>query len=108
MTADLGHRLPAESASLTTDLGLASTQTLLRNMLASSIMQAEDWEGLTSQTRSELQNCKDTAAILPVLVRHSVLTEYEAARVEAGDTFGLVLGNYRVLDHIGEGGMGVV
>src|SRR5205085_12626789 len=43
-----------------------------------------------------------------ILVRHGLLTPYQAARVEAGTLFGLILGNYRILDRIGAGGMGVV
>src|SRR5262249_38056888 len=45
---------------------------------------------------------------LALLVQHQLLTEYQAARIEAGTTFGLVLGNYRVLDRLGAGGMAVV
>ena len=96
--------MDAESARLTTDLGQGPpAQALLRELLASSVVLAEDWEGLAGQTRMELQGCSDTAAILPLLVRHSLLTEYQAARVYAGDAFGLVLGNYRVLDRIVRG-----
>ena len=36
------------------------------------------------------------------------LTEYRLGRVLAGNTHGLILGPYRVLDRLGEGGMGVV
>jgi serine/threonine protein kinase len=36
------------------------------------------------------------------------LTGYQSARIEAGTTFGLILGNYRVLDRLGSGGMGVI
>jgi serine/threonine protein kinase len=43
-----------------------------------------------------------------LLVQHGLLTEYQAGRVEAGTTYGLIFGNYRVLDRLGAGGMGVV
>jgi response regulator RpfG family c-di-GMP phosphodiesterase len=42
------------------------------------------------------------------LVQAGLLTNYQVERVECGVTHGLVLGNYRVLDAIGHGGMGVV
>ncbi len=42
------------------------------------------------------------------LVRDGLLTNYQLERVACGVTHGLVLGNYRVLDAIGQGGMGVV
>src|SRR5205823_7161473 len=37
-----------------------------------------------------------------------LLTGYQTARVKAGRLYGLLLGNYRVLERIGAGGMGVV
>src|SRR5439155_6940358 len=46
--------------------------------------------------------------LLARLVDHGLLTDYQARRIDAGSTFGLVLGNYRVLDRLGAGGMGVV
>jgi response regulator RpfG family c-di-GMP phosphodiesterase/tRNA A-37 threonylcarbamoyl transferase component Bud32 len=42
------------------------------------------------------------------LVQAGLLTSYQLDRVLAGATHGLVLGNYRVLDKLGRGGMGVV
>jgi response regulator RpfG family c-di-GMP phosphodiesterase len=42
------------------------------------------------------------------LAAAGLLTDYQVDRVLAGTTHGLVLGNYRVLDRLGAGGMGVV
>ncbi len=50
----------------------------------------------------------DASLLAEALVAHGLLNEYQASRVLEGQTFGLVLGNYRVLDRIGAGGMGVV
>jgi response regulator RpfG family c-di-GMP phosphodiesterase/serine/threonine protein kinase len=86
----------------------SSAQVLLQELLAGSLILAEDWDSLPEPARAEIQGCADRAALLVLLVEHGLLTEYQAGRVSAGKTFGLVLGNYRVLDRLGVGGMGVV
>jgi response regulator RpfG family c-di-GMP phosphodiesterase/tRNA A-37 threonylcarbamoyl transferase component Bud32 len=46
--------------------------------------------------------------LLSELVEAGLLTPFQAARVATGNTFGLVLGNFRVLERLGAGGMAVV
>ena len=46
--------------------------------------------------------------VAKLLYRRGVLTKYQAEAVYRGKTKGLVLGNYVVLDKIGQGGMGAV
>jgi hypothetical protein len=50
--------------------------------------------------------CAD--AVGRTLIANGVLTQYQLDRVFAGTFHGLVLGNHRVLDRLGAGGMGVV
>lgn len=56
----------------------------------------------------ELDREDDECAAVAALVRRGVLTQYQADRVLANDTDGLVLGNYAILDTLGAGGMGQV
>jgi response regulator RpfG family c-di-GMP phosphodiesterase len=86
----------------------SSASELLHDLIASSLILAEDWDPLPEAVRAELGGCNDSHDLLGRLVDHNLLTAYQAARVEAGTTFGLILGNYRVLDRLGAGGMGVV
>jgi len=51
---------------------------------------------------------RDTPALVESLVERGLLSDYQASRLLAGRTFGLAIGNYRVVDRIGVGGMGVV
>lgn len=81
---------------------------LVEELLQNSYILLEDWQALAEETREELRACRDRHVLLPQLVNLGLLTEYQAIRIEAGKTFGLIIGNYRVLDRLGAGGMGVV
>src|SRR5438309_9852403 len=82
--------------------------TLLDRLLSSSIVLEEDWQALEPGAREAVLDCRKEDELLGLLVQHGLLTGYQAARVNAGTTFGLVLGSYRVLDRLGAGGMAVV
>jgi response regulator RpfG family c-di-GMP phosphodiesterase/tRNA A-37 threonylcarbamoyl transferase component Bud32 len=82
--------------------------TLLNDLLSSTIVLSQDWEALPQDVQARMSRCSDPQQLLAQLVEHRLLTEYQAARVNSGTHYGLVLGNYRVLDRIGAGGMAVV
>lgn len=71
-------------------------------------MLAEDWEALPPRVQRRVLECKEEPKALEQLVKHGLLTRYQAGRIEAGSTFGLILGSYRVLERLGAGGMAVV
>jgi response regulator RpfG family c-di-GMP phosphodiesterase len=81
---------------------------LLEQLLAANIVLQEDWQELDPLARKAIRQARGDDDLLGLLILHKLLTPYQAARVSAGTTFGLVLGSYRILDRIGAGGMAVV
>jgi response regulator RpfG family c-di-GMP phosphodiesterase/serine/threonine protein kinase len=81
---------------------------LLDHFLHASLIHREDWAKLSQAVRTRLEDTTDRNLLLPRLVEARLLTQYQADRIAAGTTRGLVLGNYRVLNRLGAGGMGVV
>ncbi len=84
------------------------SNTLFEELLSSSIVFAEDFQNLSTETKERISRCSDRKELWRLLLDFHLITEYQVDRIEAGKTYGLVLGQYRVLDRIGAGGMGVV
>src|SRR5438128_2508229 len=84
------------------------SQKLVRRLLRESLILAEDWDALPPRVQRRVVEARDDAQALEQLVKHGLLTPYQAGRIEVGTTFGLVLGSYRVLERVGAGGMAVV
>ena len=86
----------------------AAGRDFLNELLVKSFIHPEDWKHLPRGSQERLLAVRDRQQLLAMLVDGQLLTEYQASRVVAGTTFGLVLGNYRILDRLGAGGMAVV
>jgi response regulator RpfG family c-di-GMP phosphodiesterase/serine/threonine protein kinase len=81
---------------------------MLFNLIEHHLVLAEDWERLNPAAQEEVLAASETREFMDELVRHGLLNHYQSTRIQAGSTFGMILGNYRVLDRLGAGGMGVV
>jgi response regulator RpfG family c-di-GMP phosphodiesterase len=86
----------------------AAAESFIYDLLGSSLISAEDWERLTLEQRSRLLAQPSSDHALSALVDLGLLTHYQSARISTGNRFGLVLGNFRILERIGAGGMAVV
>ncbi len=104
---DLG-RAGAASIWASSPTEASGTPPLVHRLLASSLLLPEDWLGLSDAERDALERLPTDESVLDRMVELELLTEYQADRVRGGNTFGLVLGNYRVLERLSVGGMGVV
>jgi response regulator RpfG family c-di-GMP phosphodiesterase/tRNA A-37 threonylcarbamoyl transferase component Bud32 len=80
----------------------------LNALFSANLVLVDDWERLPRATQEEMSRWTDRDYFFERLVELGLLTSYQAGRLQAGRDFGLVLGNYRVLDRLGAGGMGVV
>ena len=96
-------RLPHETPDVQVSAG-----ALLRRLLAQSLVPPEDLENLAAPNRDYVTASPDADALLDRLQQHQLLTSYQVGRVRSGKANGLILGNYRVLDRLGAGGMGVI
>ena len=89
-------------------IGAGDAADLLDYCLQKSFIHREDWQHSSPETLKQIENETNVVALLEALVQTKLLTRYQADRIEAGTTHGLILGSYRVLDRLGAGGMGVV
>lgn len=78
-----------------------SMEAFSRQILDCGLMKAEALAALQSQ-------CADAEQLARRLVKEKHLTAFQAQQLYAGKGRALVLGNYRILDKLGEGGMGMV
>ena len=78
----------------------------LKHIEESQLVGAQQLRALLAERPGLRQD--DTALLAGALLSQGVLTNYQMQWLLAGEPFGLVLGNYRVLDWLGAGGMGVV
>jgi response regulator RpfG family c-di-GMP phosphodiesterase len=92
----------------TIEVVVRPVQHVLQELINSSIVIEEDWERLASTERQNLMACSHLDKLLSELTRHGLLTRYQAERIETGCSAGLILGNYRIIERLGAGGMSVV
>ncbi len=79
-------------------------QTFLANVRQSGLLT----EAELAQVSGQLPDTNRGRLIARFLVEKGLLTRFQAERLLAGQTAGFVLGQYRILDHLGRGGMGRV
>lgn len=83
-------------------------QLLFQELLSTNLVLMDDWEQLDPATRAGINECHSEDDLLHRLGTAGLLNAYQVSRLRAGKSFGLVLGNYRVLERLGAGGMGVI
>ncbi len=103
----LPHSSPRDTDPGPTPRGLLPPD-LVREMLACQVLLQEEWERLPADAADEVSRSPDGPTLLAVLVRHGLLTEFQAGQITQGGARALIVGGYRLCGRIGSGGMGVV
>src|SRR5579871_2097624 len=93
-------------SSKAADPAKTSVAEFLDRLLSSRLLSGEDVDRFLTSQPGLLEG--DTASLVGAFVGHGLLTEYQVARLLAGQLFGLVLDKYRMVERLGSGGMGVV
>ncbi len=82
--------------------------TFVDQLVGSYVLDPTGANEFLAHSRDRLAEFTDARSVGEALVHAGHLTEYQLARLLTGNLHGLILGPYRVLDRLGEGGMGVV
>ena len=85
-----------------------SPMTMLKELVKNWLLPKNDLVALVPAVRKDLLACRTQEELFSNLVDWRLLTPFQAQRILKGATFGLVLGDYRVLDRLGSGSMGIV
>src|ERR1019366_3893337 len=80
-------------------------RAFMDNLLRSNLLSASMADRFLESNARRLPECDSAAALGEFLIEAGLLTQYQFDRIMAGTAYGLVLGQYRVLERLGAGGM---
>ncbi|MFM8272417.1 MAG: protein kinase domain-containing protein [Gemmata sp.] len=83
-------------------------QALLARLLSAQVLLSEEWDELPADQRDALTRVAAVDVLLNRLLALHLLTQFQVDAIRRGATDDLTLGNYRLLDVLGLGGMGTV
>jgi serine/threonine protein kinase len=81
-------------------------EQFLKNLGESGLLAADEVKAVVARTLAATR--QDAKQLAAEFVKQGKLTRYQATMIYQGKTRGLVLGNYVILEKIGQGGMGMV
>lgn len=84
-----------------------SYRKLVNQIAATGLMSRAEIQALVKEAPAELQP-KDGEQLAGFLVEQKKLTEYQSRQILEGNGQSLLLGDYVILDELGQGGMGAV
>lgn len=78
------------------------------DLIRLKIIVREEWEELPKSMKNELSAITDPVQLLNAFLKRFLLTPYQVEMIRQGKGSELILGQYRILEPLGRGGMGVV
>src|SRR5689334_3458128 len=87
---------------------VGGVESPLNHLVEQWVVLPEEWDELPPPMRDEILQTDPNEDLLDKLVQNQLLTDYQAKSVRRGCEGELVLGHYRLLEPIGQGGMGTV
>ena len=85
-----------------------SPYSLLTWLLENQVVLVEEWEELPHRDRARIESMTGPDDILDAMLDHHLMTPFQADSVRKGTGGEITLGQYRLLDLLGQGGMGTV
>lgn len=85
-----------------------AAKEFLLELLSCGLVRQEQWDHLSASHKHRLFGCSEVNRLLDQLLTLGLLTGYQAGRIRARKPQWLILGEYRILDRLGAGNMGVV
>lgn len=95
-----------ESPNQTAPTEAVSVDQFVKLLLDTGLLPADEVRAFASAI--PVAQRQDARPLAQELMKQGKLTKYQASMLYAGKSKGLVLGNYAILDKIGQGGMGMV
>jgi tRNA A-37 threonylcarbamoyl transferase component Bud32 len=80
----------------------------ISELQAFGLLGANAVEEFAAKAKDRLSQLNKPERVRVALVHYGMITEYQRNRVESGNAFGLSFGNYRILDRLSSGTVGVV
>jgi len=87
---------------------LVAARRLLTEAVQSGILPVADVRRFLTAVGDRLPQMNNSERTCDALLHHGFITQYQRTRLVSGQTFGLMLGNYRILDRIGGGTVSAV